>query len=77
MTGDNRRNALSLRCVLPFMIKNNLPTRGPYQFHHNGQDIVSLAKKPMDPQTNTEKNPNTCKVDINDQLYSVVRVNHP
>lgn len=76
MTGDNRRNALSLRCVLPFMI-TQFTNPGPYQFHHNGQDIVSLAKKPMDPQTNTEKNPNTCKVDINDQLYSLVRVNHP
>lgn len=30
---------------------------GPYQFHQNGQDIVSLAKKTMDPQTNTVKNP--------------------
>lgn len=76
MTGDNRRNALSLRCILPFMI-TQFTNWGPYQFHHNGQDIVSLAKKPMDPQTNTEKNPNTCKVDINDQLYSLVRVNHP
>lgn len=56
MTGDNRRNALSLRCVLPFMV-TQFTNWGPYQFHHNGQDIVSLAKKTMDPQTNTVKNP--------------------
>lgn len=76
MTGDNRRNALSLRCVLPFMI-TQFTNWGPYQFHHNGQDIVSLAKKNHGSSNQYSKKPNTCKVDVNDQLYSLVRVNHP